>query len=100
MHGYVCTFGQIAFETQCRIEDLGVSMIKSPPRFVAYMALSCAKAHMTPCSTSSTMRVGVCAGGPSSSLYTPVRTKSDFHPWPFAPAISDAGLSDDQPRLA
>ena len=33
MHGYVCTFGRIAFETHCRIEDLGMSMIKSPPSF-------------------------------------------------------------------
>ena len=58
---------------------------------------SCSPAHRRASQTSSTMTFGSTAGFPP--LYTPLRTRMDFHRAPvglwnkFAPVISEAGLS-------
>lgn len=39
-------------------------------------------------STWSTIMLGLCAGGPATSRYTPVRTSAEDHPYPFAPGRS------------
>ena len=49
---------------------------------------SCSRAHSTALSTSGLMMLGVWGGSPSERLYTPVSTKIEGHPTPFAPAIS------------